>query len=171
MSEYLKKIRRLEGMCIVGRDSVIFWVGKNRFGIGFIVITVRKFSHLLCTFKPTAHFKSQHLCPFSASRTVTTTLCLLQQTPVCTHITCSTHWIMTTADCSVLRYDLLFVQRHTSCFNFRRSVWNYVVCFSLYINCLNFRKPLRSFTLISFQFHGSVHHISINENTNLMQQS
>jgi len=120
---------------------------RFRFRIGFIVITGRKFNHLLCTFKPTFQFKSQHLCLCSAFQTVTTTLCLLQQTPVCTHIMCSTHWIMTTADCSVLRYDLLFVQRHRSYFKFGRFVRNEVVCFSLYVNFLNFRKLLRSFTL------------------------
>jgi len=137
----------LEDLCIVGKGSVMFRAGKNRFGIGFIVITERKFSHLLCTFKPTFQFKSQHLCLCSTSKTVTTTLCLLQQTPVCTHIMCSTHWITTTADCSVLRYDLLFVQRHTSYFNCRRCVRSEVVRVSLYVKFLNFRKLLRSFIL------------------------
>jgi len=98
-----KKTGPLEDLCIVGKDSVIFGAGKNKFGIGFIVITERKFRHLLCTFKPTFQFRSQHLCLCSVSQIVTKTLCLLQQTPVCTHTMCSTHWIMTTADCSVLR--------------------------------------------------------------------
>ena len=106
-----------------------------------------KFSHLLFTFKPNVQFKSQHLCLSSASQTMTTTICLLQRTPVCTHITCSTHWIMTTADCSVLRYDFMFVQGHKSYLNFRRFLRNEVVSFCLYVNLPNFRKLLRSFTL------------------------
>ena len=86
-------------------------------------------------------------CLCSAFQTVTTTLCLLQQTPVCTHIMCSTHWIMTTAGCSVLRYDFLFVQRHKCYFNFRSFVRNEVVFFSLYVKFLDFRKLLRRFKL------------------------
>ena len=128
------------------RQCDIFLAGKNRFRFGFIMITERKFRHLLCTFKPTFQFKSQYLCLCSTSQTVTTTLCLLQQTPVCTHIMFSTHWTMTTAGCSVLRYDLLLVQRRTNYFNFTRFVRNEVVCFSLYANFLNFRILLRSFT-------------------------
>jgi len=56
ISEKKKKTGHLEDLCIVGKDSVIFGAGKNRFRIGFIVITERKFRHLLCTFKPTFHF-------------------------------------------------------------------------------------------------------------------
>lgn len=133
----------------IKKGSVIFWSGIDKFRTSFILNTERKFRYLLCVFSllSASYVESQYLCFPSASQALTTTHCLLQQTPVCTHITYSTHWIKTTVDCSVSRYDVLLSEKRMSYFTFIRFVRNEVICFSLYFRFVNLRKATRNWTL------------------------